>query len=1188
MVMNNELIKKLEELVLKSSDPHWILNFHEQTILLHNTAVESDFPELTCAKELYDLLEKCGFSRNEPSELMLKWEEHFLHFQPKNGQLALLHITSKSNSDSLESSLFKHNIAGVYQSNLHGVVISCNDAFAEILAYSKEELLGSDGFKLYVNNSDRHTFLSELHAKKRLKNYENAYLRKDGSIAYCIENAFLIGEGDQALITGTIQDISDQQLINQKFQRLFHAASDVVFILEEDTIIEANKRSNEVFAYKEKELVGRKVWDRVDGLFLFSDNDFDLLEHKLKHLEKESDRKRIKLLARRSDASVFHSEVFMVSFTVGKRSFIQVIVRDISERVLYENSIRESEERFRLMSQAAIEGMLILENNYIIDCNDQWVKMMDYRRPEELLGKNIRDFLSEGDVRRIESTFDHKSINKTEIRVQTKEGKTLVLEATGSEILYLGSPRSVVLFYDITKRKRTEQALEQSIDRYKNLVENSPNGIFILTDSKIKYLNLSALNLLEVKDEDEVYDKPFSSFFTKTQVALIDYVLKETREGQDIEYQEYVMENKLGEEVQVGIKAILTVYDNQPSIQVTVNNLSTRMMLLQEQMRAEIAEEINVVLKREIEDHKSTQLQLLQARNFTRNIIESSIDMIIAFDENEAITEFNSAAQQQFKYTLNKVQGMSIRMLYANEKDYDRVMSMLKEKQFFTGEIENIDAEGNVFTSLLSASVIRNQKGEIEGSMGVSRDITDFKLAEQELKDSEARYRDLFENATDFILNINDDGLLLYANNAFKRTLGIDENEEGINFFDLIKGGKREFKYGILKGLSDGTHEMVLVAKSGEEIIIQGNCSIRYKNGQADSVRGIFRDITSARVHEKKAREQTAKMISIFNSTENLMMWTIDKKGRITSFNTNFHACMRDDFSIEIQRKSNYLKQIVNSLNPAQHQSQLDSFKLAFKGRPQQFELPLLTESAKEVWHQIFLNPIYVDDDLDEISCLAYDISDRKEIDQKIRSSLREKEVLLQEVHHRVKNNLQVISSILNLQSSFVEDEKTLEILAESQNRIKTMSYIHETLYQTSDFSSIGFSEYIETLARNLHQSYSPRDSKIELDLQTEEIVLDLDQAIPCGLIMNELVSNALKYAFKGRTEGVLSIRVSRNKEKVELEVKDNGIGLPEGFKPEDSDSLGLYLVYALLEQLDAEITLSNSKGTGFLITFDF
>ena len=87
---------------------------------------------------------------------------------------------------------------------------------------------------------------------------------------------------------------------------------------------------------------------------------------------------------------------------------------------------------------------------------------------------------------------------------------------------------------------------------------------------------------------------------------------------------------------------------------------------------------------------------------------------------------------------------------------------------------------------------------------------------------------------------------------------------------------------------------------------------------------------------------------------------------------------------------------------------------------------------------------------------------------------------------------------------------------------------------------------------------------------------------------MNELVSNALKYAFKGRTEGVLSIRVSRNKEKVELEVKDNGIGLPEGFKPEDSDSLGLYLVYALLEQLDAEITLSNSKGTGFLITFDF
>ncbi|MGB1032046.1 MAG: sensor histidine kinase, partial [Flavobacteriales bacterium] len=231
-----------------------------------------------------------------------------------------------------------------------------------------------------------------------------------------------------------------------------------------------------------------------------------------------------------------------------------------------------------------------------------------------------------------------------------------------------------------------------------------------------------------------------------------------------------------------------------------------------------------------------------------------------------------------------------------------------------------------------------------------------------------------------------------------------------------------------------------------------------------------------------------------------------------------------------------------------------------------------------------------------EISCLTYDITDRKEIDRKILNSLKEKEVLLQEVHHRVKNNLQVISSILNLQSSFVDDEQTLEILAESQNRIKTMSYIHETLYQTSDFSSIEFTDYIKSLATNLLQSYAPKDCEVEMRSEFDQIFLDLDQAIPCGLIMNELVSNAFKYAYRGRDKGVLNIKVKQNNKQISLEVSDNGVGLPEGYNPSESESLGIYLVYALIEQLDAEIQVQsfnegNSEeqpsGTRFLITFE-
>jgi two-component sensor histidine kinase len=194
--------------------------------------------------------------------------------------------------------------------------------------------------------------------------------------------------------------------------------------------------------------------------------------------------------------------------------------------------------------------------------------------------------------------------------------------------------------------------------------------------------------------------------------------------------------------------------------------------------------------------------------------------------------------------------------------------------------------------------------------------------------------------------------------------------------------------------------------------------------------------------------------------------------------------------------------------------------------------------------------------------------------------------VLLQEVHHRVKNNLQVISSILNLQSSYVDDPKTLEILRESQQRIKSMSFIHETIYRTADFSRLEFMDYIKTIASNLIQSYRTAGVLVDFKTEMESVGLNLDQAIPCGLIINELVSNALKYAFKGRKKGVLTIVLREENNEVYIAVKDDGVGLPKDFAYEKNNSLGIQLVYALLDQLDATVNINQSNGTEFLIHF--
>jgi two-component sensor histidine kinase len=262
-------------------------------------------------------------------------------------------------------------------------------------------------------------------------------------------------------------------------------------------------------------------------------------------------------------------------------------------------------------------------------------------------------------------------------------------------------------------------------------------------------------------------------------------------------------------------------------------------------------------------------------------------------------------------------------------------------------------------------------------------------------------------------------------------------------------------------------------------------------------------------------------------------------------------------------------------------------YEEAFRGLPQYFDSKVMMSDEKEMWLEIYLNPIYdASGKVAEVSGIGHDITEKKQNEEKIKLSLREKEVLLKEVHHRVKNNLQVISSILNLQTSYVKDKKTLEALMESQNRIKSMAFIHENLYQQKDFSSTNFSEYVVNLSKNLVHTYSSLENRVELKLDVENVFLNLDLAIPCGLIINELVSNSLKYAFPRKKKGEIGIRLKLKEEQVKLTISDNGVGIPEKINYRNTDSLGLQLVVSLVDQLNGTIKLSGQKGTSFAIAF--
>jgi two-component sensor histidine kinase len=219
---------------------------------------------------------------------------------------------------------------------------------------------------------------------------------------------------------------------------------------------------------------------------------------------------------------------------------------------------------------------------------------------------------------------------------------------------------------------------------------------------------------------------------------------------------------------------------------------------------------------------------------------------------------------------------------------------------------------------------------------------------------------------------------------------------------------------------------------------------------------------------------------------------------------------------------------------------------------------------------------------------LAYfrDVTERNTAEAQARASLAEKEVLLKEIHHRVKNNLQIVSSLLYLQSRVVDDAKTLEALNESQNRIKSMALVHDALYRSFDVAHIDMTEYVSSLVRHLTNSYQREDIPVNVSVDVAHVSFPIDMAVPCGLIVNELVSNALKHAFKTRGDNRVGVALGSADGKFVLSVTDNGVGLSAELDVTQSPSLGLQLVCVLVDQIDGTMEVMGDDGTAFIITF--
>lgn len=240
-------------------------------------------------------------------------------------------------------------------------------------------------------------------------------------------------------------------------------------------------------------------------------------------------------------------------------------------------------------------------------------------------------------------------------------------------------------------------------------------------------------------------------------------------------------------------------------------------------------------------------------------------------------------------------------------------------------------------------------------------------------------------------------------------------------------------------------------------------------------------------------------------------------------------------------------------------------------------------------WAQAILESIFISIvAFITVLMLIHNIEKRKKAEDQIRNSLKEKETLLQEIHHRVKNNLQIISSLLRLQARRVKEDNVKRVYQESNNRITAMALVHEILYRSETLAEIELKEYITYLSKNLFKVYRDHNKDVAIIVDVNEIILGINQALSTGLILNELISNALKHAFKDRQQGKIEIRCTISEDgEIEILLNDNGIGIEDGIEHMETKTLGLQLVKGLVEkQLNGTLSMTRDSGTRFTIRF--
>ncbi len=845
-----------------------------------------------------------------------------------------------------------------------------------------------------------------------------------------------------------------------------------------------------------------------------------------------------------------------------------------------EQALRDSEAKYRNIVETALEGVWVLDaKGHTSYVNHRMAEMLGYE-PDQMLGRPLFDFMDEDNRRLAEALWAERRQGNDDIHefcFQRRDGAPLwtivssrpLTSDTGA---FLGA---FAMITDITARKRAEEALRDSEEKYRLLVKNIP-----------------AVVARGYKDWSvDVFDEKIE--------ALTGYPL-EAFNSRQLSWEELILPEDLPRAKRIFLTAMKsrTPYVREYRIRTRSGDLRW----LQE--RSQMIFDESGVLKYvigvlfDITERQQAEEALRASEERYRTLVENINLGISLHDADYRIIMTNAAMARLFHKDPQEFVGQECFREY--EKREAVCPHCPGREAMATGlparvEAEGVRDDGSRFVVSLHAFPLRDPDGRVTGFVEMVEDITERKQAEAALWESRELLQAVLDNIPARVFWKDTDLRYLGCNPLFAQDAGFEKPEEllGKDDFAMTWRDQAELYRSDDRAIIDSGEPRLLFEEpqttpSGGQIeLLTSKVPLRDAQGAIVGVLGTYLDVTERKRAAEAVRESEESLRQILEMLP-VGVWVADHNGVIIQGNPAARSIWGGARFVGPKGYGEYQAWWRSTGEPIQPED-LALARAITQGETSLNEV--IDIEAFDGTRKIILNSALplknARGEIIKAIAVNQDITERIEFEERLKASLREKEVLLKEVHHRVKNNMQIISSLLRLQSDRVSQPEVHGVFQESQNRIRSMALVHEMLYQSPDLASISFGAYLKNLVNGLFRSFRVDTHQIALTLEVVDIPLGIDLALSCGLIINELVSNSLKHAFPQNRRGELSISARQiSPEELMIAVRDTGVGLPPDLDIRKTSSLGLRLVTLLVGQINGSLELDSAQGATFLIRF--